>query len=105
MKTIKLSTETIDKIFEKAEKQADYAISLYRLAFPEWDNIKHVDGYPRVSETTNKYIFGKAISFDKEKHPNVMNGGLWLNIGFGSNEEVKDWEITLEDCVVEYLEI
>ena len=101
MKTIKFSKEIIDKIFEKAEGQADYFLSLYRLAFPEWDNIKHVDGYPRVSETTNKYIFGKAISFDKEKHPNVMNGGLWLDKGFGTNEEVKDWEITLEDCVIE----
>ena len=103
MKTIKLSQVTIDKIFEKAEEQADYAINLYRLAFPEWNNINHVDGYPRVSETTNKYIFGKAISFDKEKHPNVMNGGLWLDKGFGTNEEVKDWEITLEDCVIEYV--
>ena len=102
MKTIKLSQETIDTIFEKAEEQADYFLNLYRLAFPEWDNIQHVDGYPRVSETTNKYIFGKAISFDKEKHPNVMNGGLWLDKGFGTNEEVKDWEITLEDCVIEY---
>ncbi len=102
MKTIKLSKEIIDEIFEKAEGQADYAINLYRLAFPEWDNIKHVDGYPRVSETTNKYIFGKAILFDKEKHPNVMNGGLWLDKGFGTNEEVKDWEITIEDCVIEY---
>ena len=102
MKTIKLSKEIIDTIFKKAEEQADYFLNLYRLAFPKWDNIKHVDGYPRVSETTNKYIFGKAISFDKEKHPDVMNGGLWLNKGFGTNEEVKDWEITLEDCVIEY---
>lgn len=103
MKTIKLSKETIDKIFEKAEDQADYAISLYKLAFSEWDTIKHVDGYPRVSETTNKYIFDKAISFDKEKHPNVQCGGLWLDKGFSTNEKVKDWEITLEDCVIEYV--
>ena len=103
MKTIKLSKETIDEIFEKAEEQSDYAINLYKLALPEWDNIKHVDGYPRVNETTNKYIFEKAISFDKEKHPNVMNGGLWLDKGFAINEEVKDWEINLEDCVIEYV--
>ena len=102
MKTIKLSKEAIDKAFEKAKEQADYAISLYKLAFSEWDDIKHVDGYPRVSKTTNKYIFDKAISFDKEKHPNVMNGGLWLDKGFSTNEKVKDWEITLEDCEIEY---
>jgi len=102
MKTIKLSKETIDKAFEKAEKQSDYAINLYKLAFSEWDDIKHVDGYPRVSETTNKYIFDKAISFDKKNHPNVMNGGLWLDKGFSINEKVNDWEITLEYCLIEY---
>jgi len=35
MKTIKLLKETIDKAFEKAEKQSDYAINLYKLAFSE----------------------------------------------------------------------
>lgn len=103
MITIQLSKETIDKIFEKAEEQADYVINLYKIAFSEWDNIKHVDGYPIVSGTTNRYIFEKAVSFDKEKHPNLMHGGLWLNKGFGASEEVKDWEITLEDCVIEYV--
>jgi len=102
MKTIKLTKKKIDEIFEKAKEQSDYAINLYKLALPDWDNIKHVDGYPRVNETTNKYIFDKAISFDKEKHPNVVNGGLWLDKGFGSVEGIKDWEVSLDECIIEY---
>lgn len=31
-----------------------------------------------------------------------MNGGLWLDKGFSTNEKVNDWEITLEYCVIEY---
>ena len=102
MKTVKLTKETIDEIFKKANEQADYVINLYKLAFPKWDDIKHVDGYPKVSKTTSEYLFEKAIIFDREKHPNVMNGGLWLDKGFALNEEVKDWEVSLNGCVIEH---
>lgn len=89
-----LPKEKIDKAFNEAEHQTEYTIALYRIAYPTlWDQIEKVHGWPKVSKTTNEYIFGKAIEFDREHHPNVMAGGLWMNNGFGSKEDAKDWTV------------
>jgi len=97
-----LTKEVIDQIFEEAEHQADYVIALYEIAYQPtlWDKIEKVKGWPKVSHTTNEYLFQKAIEFDKVHHPNVVAGGAWMNSGFGSEEGMKDWivapsEVTL----------
>ena len=100
---IKLTKNIINEIFENANEQGDYAMALYKIAFPDWDNIKAISGHPKISEETNKYIFDQAIAFDKEKHPGVMPGGLWVNIGFSSlDETISNWIIDLSICQVEY---
>lgn len=37
------------------------------------------------------------MKFDQEHHPDVMNGGLWMNNGFSSDHDEKmgDWEVDL----------
>ena len=101
----KLLKEQIDEIFEQAKHQVDAALALYRIAFPDWDNIKSLDGHPQVSKYTGTYIFDKFIAFDKEHHPEVVNGGLWMNKGFGSNTPVdKDWRVITSNCKIEYHE-
>ena len=102
---IPLTKETIDKIFDKAKEQYDYTLALYRIAFPDYDSIISIDGHPQVSRSTGEYIFDKAIAFDKIQHPNVVNGGLWLNKGFGSNDgSDKDWKIDVSTCKTKYNE-
>lgn len=91
MQEKELTKQQIDTIFDEAEHQADYVIALYRCAFPNWDDIEKVNGYPSISKATNEYIFKKAIEFDKVNHPQVLNGGLWLNNGFKTVETMKDW--------------
>ena len=44
---------------------------------------------------------GKAIEFDKLHHPEVMNGGLWMNSGFSIDRGLGDWELV--PCKVTYL--
>jgi len=101
-KLIKLDKKTIDNIFEKAQHQQDYVIGLYKIAFPNWSKIKQVHGYPTIHPKTNEYIFGKAIEFDKKHHPNIVNGGLWLNNGFSTIEKVeKEWAIDTSMARVE----
>lgn len=101
-KLTNLSSKKIDKVFENAETQLDYLIKLYQIAIPNWNDVKNIDGFPKVSKTTNVYLFNKAIKFDQEKHPNVMNGGLWLDMGFGCSENLPDWQISLNECKINY---
>lgn len=101
---IKLSKETIDDIFDKHENQHDVTLALYFIAFPDYYDLEFIDGHPKVSTDTNKYIFDKFMAFDREHHPNVINGGLWLNKGFGSSSDIKDWIINVSTCKLIYNE-
>ena len=113
---IKLPKEKIDEIFNTAETQHDYWSALYRIAFPNWDNIKNIKGFPHVSEETNLYIIGKCKEWDEshdlksESGLPVMAGGLWMDKGFGTafygKYCDKDWvidiskvEITLKEGI------
>lgn len=95
----KLSKEQIDKIFEESTDQVEAAIELYKIAFPNFEKLTSIDGHPQVSKVTNEYIFDKFIALDKQYHPTVINGGLWMNKGFGcSYPPDQDWIIDLSKC-------
>lgn len=94
MDKIILDSNKIDEIFQENDHQIDVTIALYKLVYPNWNDITLVDGYPTINEFTSKYIMGKFIEFDKKYHPDVMNGGCWMNKGFSAlyGESLKDWE-------------
>lgn len=74
--------------------QADAIIALYKLVFPDWENIEMVDGFPECNRGTWKYIAEKFQRFDAAHHPNVMPGGIWLNNGWSAqNDELREFEI------------
>ena len=93
MKTVTIDKKTINALFEQSERQADYIIGLYKLVYDNWDDIQTVNGFPKVSDDTNKYISTKAIAFDQAYHPNVLAGGGWMNNGFSSEKGMSDWEV------------
>ncbi|MHA2094584.1 MAG: hypothetical protein ACW98F_08145 [Candidatus Hodarchaeales archaeon] len=99
---ITLVPDRIDKFFENQDHQADVLIGLYKYVFPDWDNIESIDGWPKISYDTSLYICQKFMDFDKIYHPNVMNGGLWMNKGFSVDYDVDDWKVYVDDCKVEY---
>jgi hypothetical protein len=80
---ILLDKKAIVQLFESSLSQYDVVASLYKMVYPDWDNIQYVDGYPKVNEKTSKYLFDKFIEFDRLHHPDVMHGGMWMNCGFG----------------------
>ncbi len=90
-----ISKQHIDNIFKFAEDQSTAWLMLYQLVYPNWDSIDKLDGYPQVNEKTNEYIMGKFIELDKKYHPDVISGGLWMNIGFSSlnTNLLSDWEV------------
>jgi hypothetical protein len=77
-----LTMEMIDKAFIQARHQHDYLIGLFR-AVIDIDSVRRMNHSPKVSQKTSRYIFNKAIEFDRENHPDVICGGLWMSMGFG----------------------
>jgi hypothetical protein len=89
-KTVELTQEVIDKIFEEAEDQGQYFVALYRAIYPDWNDVLKVTEWPKLSKETGTYIMQKAIDFDKIHHPDVINGGLWMNKGFSVDPKMTD---------------
>lgn len=87
-----LSKEFIDAIFEQAEHQSDIVISLYRSVIPDFDKRENIPP-PRAGKAVSEYLMRRFIQFDRKNHPNVFNGGAWLNYGFSYDENLKDWEV------------
>ena len=111
--TVTITLEQVDAIFESAEVQGDYVFGLYKLVLPEWDDIKSVDGYPRVNHTTGMYIREKAMEWDKadiaaslEADPSYrpyMAGAQWgLNVGWSENNDMPDWVVDMSKVTLEF---
>lgn len=94
-----ITKEQIDKCFEGKDHQADVVVALYKLAFPNWNSIAKIDGWPKVNKAVNEYIFRKFIEFDEKHHPNVIKGGRWMNNGFSTlDSDHLDWQIDISEC-------
>jgi len=104
----KLTKEHIDLVFENSKSQSEYIVKLYRIAFPNWDDIVSVDGFPSVSEETSLYIYRKAIEFDErvvnpQRHYpelKVLAGGAWMNNGFAVDKDLPEWVVVQCDYTV-----
>ena len=94
--------EQIKKIFEEQDNQTDAVIEIYKRAFPDWDDIKSIDGYPQAGEELCRTICREFIEFDHKHHPGCFAGGLWMNKGFSMNRNLNPWEIGFDECSVEY---
>lgn len=94
------SQEEIDAIFEEAEDQETAAVAIYTLAFPNWEKITKIEGWPACGEEVQNYLFRKFIRLDRKFHPEVMAGGLWMNRGFSLNRELGPWEIDVSPATV-----
>jgi hypothetical protein len=99
------SEEEIDLIFEEGKHQTEMALALYRLVYPDWDNIESIDGWPKAGKEVSAYLMKKFIAFDRKHHHGsvkgevrdrgCMPGGLWLNKGFSTldAEHLYPWEV------------
>ncbi len=97
-------TEAIDRIFESHTNQSDALVDIYKLVFPEWDDIEKVNGFPEAGAELWKYICRGFMEFDRKHHPDVFGGGIWMNTGFTSNTELDPWAISFDSCTVEYMQ-
>ena len=94
----------IAELFARYEHQKDVLIEIYKLAFPEWDRISKIKGYPEIGTGIWSFICRLFQEFDHDHHPDCMPGGAWMNTGFSVNKDLGDWEISFGNCEVEYTE-
>jgi hypothetical protein len=61
-----------------------------------------------VGKEAELYILRKFMEFDRKRHPGVMNGGLWMNKGFstqdGADMGLGPLELSTDNSKVERLE-
>jgi hypothetical protein len=90
---MKISKKEVDKVFKESKNQQQVCVGLYKLVYPDWDKVKSINGFPKVAEDIDRYIFEKFIEFDQENHTGVLPGGLWLNRGFSIDGDLKCGEV------------
>lgn len=88
-----ITKKEVEKIFASSTHQVEVVEALYRLAFPDYDDIVKLNGFPETGKKLSKLIWDKFFEFDRKHHPNVMQGGRWMNNGFSTNENLGDWEV------------
>jgi len=90
---MKLDKKKVDALFAEGEHQAEVMTDLFRMIYPNWDDVEKVLDFPTANEFTRRELCGRFVAFDKQHHPAVMAGGLWLNNGFSNDETLADWEV------------
>jgi len=97
-KTLKANLRSI---FAEATTQQDALERIYRLVFPDWDQIQKIHGHPSAGEELWKFIARLFIEFDRKHHPNLMPGGAWMNTGFSVSREIDPWKVGFTGCTAD----
>jgi len=94
--------EKIDECFKNKTHQSDCVVAVYKMAFPNWDQITKIEGWPSVGRGISEYLFRKSMEFDRKHHPDVFAGGLWMNNGWSTEEKLGRWEIDMSTAKAKY---
>ena len=98
----KMLREHIVGIFGRHNHQQEILVELYKLAFPQWDEITKITGYPAVGKELWMFVCRLFQEFDRKHHPGCLPGGAWMNSGFSVNEKLEPWEIGFDNCHVQF---
>jgi hypothetical protein len=93
-KLIPFSQTVIDEICKNSSSVMEAFLAFYKVAVPEFDRVKQINGFPVVSDATAIYCIDKL----QEKTGDAWEvNGNWLNKGFSSDKSVPDWKISTEN--------
>ena len=101
----RITPEQLDLIFEEATDQSDALIRIYKTVLPRWDEIERLDHWPSCNSKTWQEVAKRFMAFDRLHHPEVMNGGCWMNNGFSVDRKLKDWQVSTATCTITYKEV
>jgi len=94
--------QRLEAIFDNSTSNKEALIAIYRLVFPDMDNIKKIEGHPVADQNLWTYIWRMFIQLDRKCHPQEFAGSIWINKGFGMNSGLASWSIDLSKCKVIY---
>lgn len=100
---IKINRQHVQEVFETAKDQGDYLVAIYRLVFPDFDELLNIPvGSVCCSDSTWKDICRLCMDWD-QKHVSSLSGGAWLNYGFANDSDLtlKDFEIEIRENMLE----
>ncbi len=106
MRYTKLDKQKIIDLFAiENTSTVEIMISIYKMVFPNWDDIESIDGWPTISNFTSHKIFGLFMAFDAKNNPDVLPGGLWMNKGFSTlkSDHLLDWVVDMSTCTIKLI--
>jgi len=103
--TVTLAESVIDTIIQDAKSSVDVVIELHKVVIPGWDRVVDINQHVRVSEHTNERILHKMLNSPNLQEQRESIGGIWINYGFGTDEDVWDWAASYEpDKIIYHME-
>ena len=101
--TVRLDEKAVSDAIMGTPNSAQALEQVYKLVYPNWEQVLQVDGFPACNEWTWRNICEWFISRDKAYNATlssgtspVFEGGIWMNCGFSvaaSNVYLDNWEI------------
>src|SRR5687768_8356443 len=102
--TVILDHEKVKALFEVPDTtQAEIIVGIFKMIYPDWNEIETLLDYCTCNERTNQYLFSMFIAYDKAQNAKrdirdeVMPGGAWMNYGFSNLDpeasKLKDWHV------------
>ena len=106
---VTLDPKAVAAAIKDAPNQTDGVLALYRMIYPQWDDIEQVGTDPEDTVTyaanhvhhrqtwpaCNKTTWKNICRFftDRGQQGNVMPGGPWMNSGFTTDDTLPDWKV------------
>lgn len=100
MKPVKLDKEAVKQAILKAESETAALEAVYRMVYPNFDQIDKVDGHPACNDYTWKAICMHFVDLTNRLNKardivrnQVLPGGPWMNFGFAGGSDLGDWYV------------
>jgi hypothetical protein len=101
IKTIANLDQKIDKIFKNSDPN-DIIVDIYKLIYPNWENIKCIKGFTHMNKDLYISVFERLRELDIKKHGDQFEtlntvglSFLWFNKGVGSSEKLNLFEVEI----------
>ena len=92
----KLDSVVVHALVDSSEGPQEALLKLYEHITDDWDTIDHLEGFPHVNQKTA----GKILDLMHEKWDALSVNLVWLNNGFGNDEDVPDWYVYYDEAMI-----
>ncbi len=92
---MQVTKKQIQGIIQKAKTLDEAVVNLYKIVFPDWEDIEKIKGWPQISKKGNQFIFDLLI-----KRFGLQGGMAWVNNGFSSLEGSSSTEEGEEEFLI-----